>query len=103
MFVYFQVKVIDLVTWVFYYNYFMFRLSEHSRHVCLHSVRIAAIFVYFQVKVINPVTWVCLHSVRIAAMFVYFQVKVIDLVTWFCYYNYFMFRLSVHSPHVCLH
>jgi hypothetical protein len=28
----------------------------HSRHVCLHSVRIAAIFVYIPVKVM---TWSC--------------------------------------------
>jgi hypothetical protein len=55
----------------------MFRLSAHSRHI-----------VYFQVKVINMFTCVCLHLVRIAAMFVYFHVKVINLVTWFCYYNY---------------
>jgi hypothetical protein len=59
----------------------MLRLSAHSRHVCLHEVRIAAIFVYFQVKVINLVTWFCLHLVRIAAIFVYFQC--VQLPYWF--------------------
>jgi hypothetical protein len=51
----------------------LFTFSAHTRHLCLYSVRMAAIFLYFQVKVINLVTWVCLHSVRIVAMFVYIK------------------------------
>jgi hypothetical protein len=54
MFVYFHVKVIFLVT-------VLFTFSAHSRHVCLHSVRIAAIFIFSAHS-----RHVCLHSCKMS-------------------------------------